>query len=301
MKFTTVAAVLFGVCFFAIASHAAYQKVIKDPAEYNAYMHALNTADPSQKASQMEQFVAAYPDSVVKLDALEQTMAAYQQAGDTAKVEATARRILTFDAGHVRALSVVTYLERGRATQGDAKALAALRTDATRGLREIIKWRAPDGMNQAEYLKLRDQMLAIFSGAAGFVALQDKNYGAARGFYQKAVKLAPEDLQEVYQLGVAELQMSPLDPNGFWYVARAMHLAGEAKNQAAVQSIGDYGRAKYKRYHGSEDGWDRIVASAAKAAKLPPNFAKTLKASSADAEVAVKAVHDNDPASLSFS
>src|SRR5260370_37243958 len=51
------------------------KKEIKDPAEYNAYIAAMELKDPSQaaaKANALEQFIAQYPNSVVKDDALEQ-------------------------------------------------------------------------------------------------------------------------------------------------------------------------------------------------------------------------------------
>jgi len=70
------------------------RKVIKDAVEYNAYISALNTHDPVQKAALMEAFVNTYPQSAVKIDALEQAMAAYHLAGNTAKVEDTANRLL---------------------------------------------------------------------------------------------------------------------------------------------------------------------------------------------------------------
>src|SRR5262249_32956745 len=105
----------------------AGQKVIKDAGEYNAYIAALNTADPVQKGAAMEAFVARYPNSVVHVDALEQAMAAYQQSGNTAKVEDAANRILKLEPGNVRALAIVVVLERMRATQGQADASARLR------------------------------------------------------------------------------------------------------------------------------------------------------------------------------
>jgi hypothetical protein len=80
----------------------ASQKVIKDPTEYNAYIAALNTQDPAQRAAAMEAFVTQYPGSVVKTDALEQAMSAYQQAGNQAKLTSTANRILELDPGNVR-------------------------------------------------------------------------------------------------------------------------------------------------------------------------------------------------------
>ena len=90
------------------------QKVIKDPAEYNAYITALNTTDPAAKAQAMEAFVAQYPNSIVKIEALEQAMGAYQQKAqdlmqkdpsskDAAlyqqKVEQIARQILQVEIG----------------------------------------------------------------------------------------------------------------------------------------------------------------------------------------------------------
>src|SRR5260370_22394533 len=58
------------------------KKEIKDPAEYNAYVNATGITDPATRANALEQFIAQYPTSVVKDDALEQLMGAYQQAGN---------------------------------------------------------------------------------------------------------------------------------------------------------------------------------------------------------------------------
>src|SRR5258708_32936545 len=93
--------------------------MIKDPAEYNAYIAALNTTEPQQKAAAVEAFVNQYPGSVVKIDALEQAMAAYQQAGNVANVTGTANRILKLDPGDVRAPAIVTFLYRALAAQAD--------------------------------------------------------------------------------------------------------------------------------------------------------------------------------------
>ena len=79
-------------------------KVIKRPAEYNAYIAALNLADPVRKAAAMEAFIIKYPASVVKIDALEQAMAAYQAAGNVTQVEDAANRILMTQPRNVRAL-----------------------------------------------------------------------------------------------------------------------------------------------------------------------------------------------------
>jgi hypothetical protein len=270
------------------------QKVIKDPAEYNAYMAALNTQDPAAKAAAMDAFVAQYPNSIVKVDALEQAMAAYQAANNQPKVQETANKILQISPNNVRALAIVTFIERATANTADKAAKA--RQDGEKGLAELPNWKPAD-VSDADVAKLKDQMTVIFAGAAGFGALQAKDYPAARDFYLKSVKIDINNLQDVYQLGIALLEMNPIDKTGFWYIAKANQLA--QGNAAAQKSISDYGKSKYRKYHGNYDGWDAFLASVAGQNAPPAEIAIT--AAPSPAELACKAVQDNDPATLSVS
>ena len=58
---------------------AAQKPQIKDPAEYNAYVNAVQQQDPAKKAQEIEAFLQTYPNSVMKEDALMSLMGAYQQ------------------------------------------------------------------------------------------------------------------------------------------------------------------------------------------------------------------------------
>jgi hypothetical protein len=274
-------------------------KVIKDPAEYNDYISALNIADPAIKAAAMDAFVAKYPATTVKIDAIEQAMAAYQHAGNAAKVEETANRLLELKPDNVRALAIVTYLRRGRATQGDAAALGDLATGAQLGLDALAHWTKPADVSDEAFAAMRRQMTAIFNGALGFATLQAKDYANARRYYQLAFASDPNNLQDVYQLAIADLQAEPMEVDGLWYIAKATALAKD--NDAAQQRIGEYGKVRYKKYHGNEEGWQDLLAAAAGQAAPPPDFAKRIKPAPSPAELAVQAVRENDPASLSFS
>src|SRR6266852_717145 len=53
---------------------APQKKEIKDPAEYNAYVGAVQQTDPAAKISGLEAFLTQYPISVMKEDALELLM-----------------------------------------------------------------------------------------------------------------------------------------------------------------------------------------------------------------------------------
>src|SRR5271165_4533659 len=102
----------------APAAPAAQKPQIKDPAEYNAYVNAVQQADPAQKAQAVEAFLQTYPNTVMKEDALEQLMAAYQQAGDAQKTIDTAKRILQVNPNNIRALALLAYSSRAAASQG---------------------------------------------------------------------------------------------------------------------------------------------------------------------------------------
>jgi hypothetical protein len=287
----------------ALAAHAQGRKTIKDPAEYNAYIAALNTADPAAKALAMEGFLKAYPASIMHEDALEQAMAAYQATGDVAHVEDAARRILAIDPDSVRALAIIAFLERRSAgaesSPQQALALAdQAGVDAEHGMKALQGWSKPDGVSDADYATLRGQMTSIFAGALGFHALQHKDYAAARGYYATALAANPGDLQNAFQLAIRDLQSDPVDPAGFWWGAHAFNLA--AGNAAGQKSIQDYVQAHYRRYHGSDDGWQAVVSQAAAGASAPP-AAFSVKPAPTPAELAVQAVAQYDPANLSFS
>src|ERR1041385_1001753 len=107
MKTSLIAVVLALVCVAAAQQPAtsgapaqgssAQGPVIKDPAEYNAYVGAVQQQDPNAKISGLEAFITQYPNSVVKKDALEVLMGAYQQTQNAAKTGETADRLLQTD------------------------------------------------------------------------------------------------------------------------------------------------------------------------------------------------------------
>jgi tetratricopeptide (TPR) repeat protein len=296
--------VAFGITVFLTATMfgvQASQKVIKDPAEYNAYMSALNAQDPAAKAAAMEAFATQYPASVVKVDALEQAMAAYQQGSNAAGVVQTAERILQIDGNHVRALAIIAAIKRNEATQsGDMKKAQDAGVAAEKGLAALPGWQKPEELTDEQFQKLHDQMASIFAGAQGFAALQAKNFPQARDFYLQSLRIDPNNMQDAYQLGVAELQMTPLDPTGFWYAGKAITLAQAQNNEKAATGITAYAKAMYQKFHGAPDGWDQLVAATAKQTSPPADFAVSAKKVPTPADLACQAVKDNDPKDLSF-
>jgi hypothetical protein len=251
---------------------AATGPTIKDPAEYNAYVTALNQSDPTAKAQALETFLQQYPNSVVKVSALELLMATYQQMGNMQKVVDAANRLLQADANNLRGLALLTYIYRQQAEAGGPNAAQSLQQAAQyaqKGMQAIQTAPKPAELTPADWEKLKAQTEAIFGGAAGMAALQQKDYPNAQKYLALAVKAQPNDLRNVYPLALAYLQQKPQDVLGLWYIARAANLAAGTPAQAQITA---YGKRAYTVYHGGDDGWDQLLAQTKTTADPPAGF-----------------------------
>jgi hypothetical protein len=251
------------------------KKEIKDPAEYNAYVGAVQQTDPAAKISGLEAFLTQYPNSVMKVDALELLMGAYQQTNNQAKMMEAAQRILAADPNNLRALALMAYSKRAaaEANQNPQQNLAEGAQFADRGLQALKTAAKPDGMSDADFEKLKNQMSVIFNGVSGIAALQNKNFASAQEHLRAAVQLDPNDLRNVYPLALAYLTATPPDyVNGLFFIARAANLAAGSPGQA---QIGAYGKSQYTKYHGSDQGWTDLLALAKTNPVPPPGFTIT--------------------------
>ena len=270
-----------------------------NPAEFDAYKAALAQRDPAKRATAMEVFVAWYPNSTLRNEALEHAMAAWGAAREPAKADVIAGKLLQIDPDNVHALASRVYAARARALGGDATAIAPMVAGAERGAAALARWQKPASLDDAGFEQTRRQLSAVFTGALGYAALQEKDYEKARRFYRESVTAEPDSLPDVYQLAVAQLEGQPIDGLGFWYAARAVALSRAAKNDAAAADIDRWARSRYRAYRGSEEGWDAIVARLVAGEKAPPaGFVKAIPRVMTPPERALQLMEENEPGAL---
>jgi hypothetical protein len=90
-----------------------------------------------------------------------------------------------------------------------------------------------------------------------------------------------------------------MNPEGFWFIVKASQLA-QGTGQAQIL---DYGRKKYTRYHGSEDGWSALVTQAQSSQSVMPPAGFTVAAAPpppSPAEQAADLVKSKTPKQMSF-
>jgi hypothetical protein len=298
------------------AAPAAQAPVIKDPAEYNAYVGAVQQTDPNAKISGLEAFITQYPNSVMKNQALEILMGTYQQANNIQKALDTAAKLVASDSCNVRALALLAYFDRLKAQGGDPSAkqlLADAKKYAQQGLDCLPKFNKPEGTSDSDFQKLKDQMTGIFDAAIGVAALTDaagatspdekkKDYAIAIQDLKVTADANPTDFSVVYPLALAYLTppdpKTPLTPenavNGIWYAARASAIAPP---QAKAQ-IEKYARSQYVKYHGADDGWPNVLAQANANPTQPAGF--TIKPAPTPAEQVHNLVTSKKPEEMNF-
>ncbi|HEY0784597.1 MAG TPA: hypothetical protein VGD62_01925 [Acidobacteriaceae bacterium] len=255
---------------------AAGQITIKDPAEYNAYTNAVGQSTPAAKAQAIEAFLTQYPNTVVKVDMLEQLVAAYQAANDTPKTYDAARRLLQVDPSNLRALTFIVYVEKSQAAQSNPPDQAKL-DDAASLAQKGLTSPKPASMTDPDFQKLEAIAKPIFESTIAADDVAKKDYKGAIDAYQADLQsyTNPTDTQtgpglvDTYYLGQAYLQADSKDPanqvNAIWYLTRAAQFAKDPF-KAQIEQTAEYW---YKKYHGDLTGFDAVKTMAA-ANVMPP-------------------------------
>jgi hypothetical protein len=247
------------------------------PAEYNAYNSAITQTDPKAKATALEAYLTAYPQSSVKAAVLEQLMLAYS-AFDPAKTLDAADRLLQVDPSNLRALTFETYFRlTGADSITDPTAKQAALDKAAEYAQKGISASKPAEMNAADFNTLQTQAKPVFYRAIAMAALNKKDAATAiTNFKQELSGVPAADttkpgplLQDTYFLGLAYLQSNPPDLlNCTWYVSRFVAFAPEPYKTQMMPTA----KYCYKKYHGADDGFDAVLTAAQQSLDPPATF-----------------------------
>ena len=165
---------------------------------------------------------------------------------------------------NVRALALLAYSNKAGQKWADAEKYAI------QGLQALPRMQKGEMVSDADFEKQKTQLAALMNNVAGFSALQVKDYASAQKYLRAAVEADPNNLENVYPLALAYLTATPADDvNGLFFIARAASLA---KDPAGKDQITKFGVSRYRKYHGSEQGWNEMLAMTANTPLPPPNF-----------------------------
>jgi hypothetical protein len=281
---------------------------IKDPNEFNAYQMANTQTDPKTQASQLEDFLTKYPQTVIKSAVLDTLIDTYQKLNDADHTLSAASRLLQVDPNNMKAVFISVYLKiRQCAKTSDAQTCDDAAALATKGL-TVAK---PATTSDSDWKKLTDGTYPAFHSA---IALDDvlskKDLKAGISEYRTELMLYPANQTtsgpgwwDTLQLAEAYAKQEPADAKVALKAAAAVRTATDPDTKAAavkaakdakdadgndlVQAVWFYARAwnfagpqykspietkmkyYYTKYHGNTDGLDAVKTQAA-ATLFPP-------------------------------
>src|SRR5258708_11102541 len=247
------------------------------PAEYNAYNSAITQTDPKAKAAAFDAYLTAYRQSAVKEATLEQLMLSYS-AFDAAKTLDAADRLLQVDPNNLRALTFETYFRlTGADSITDPSGKQAALDKAAEYAQKGLAVTKPADTSAADFTALLAQAKPVFYRTIATAALNKKDGATAvTNFKQELAGAPPADttkpgplLQDTYTLGMAYYQSTPPDyVNCTWYASRAAAFAPEPYKTQMMPLA----KFCYKKYHGSDEGFDTVLAAAQKTLDPPSDF-----------------------------
>jgi tetratricopeptide (TPR) repeat protein len=130
----------------------------------------------------------------------------------------------------------------------------------------------PPNVAADQWAKLRPAVEVMAEKNLGFIAMQRKNWDEAEADLQKSLAMTPNDATLDYQLGTVIASEKKLDklPIAMFYFARAATYQGPgALTPEGQKAALTYVQKQYKNFHGSDEGFNELVA-AAKANPTPP-------------------------------
>jgi hypothetical protein len=259
----------------AQAAQSSDQITIQNPAEFNAYQTASTQTDPAAKAKALEDFLTAYPQSVVKKAVLDDLIDTYQAMKDADKQLGAASRLLQVDPANMKAIYISVALKRGQClTNNDKQVCDDAAALAQKGLAAPKAAEVAD----ADWKKLTGATYPIYHSAIALdFASSKQDFKSAIAEYRTELMLYPLPATQsgaglVDTLQLAEAYSKPGESRDMvqavWFYARAWNFAPPAY-KAQIEPKLEYW---YKRYHGGVDGLDAVKAASAQTLFKPDAF-----------------------------
>jgi tetratricopeptide (TPR) repeat protein len=250
----------------------------KSRAEYDAFQAFVKETDAKKRIPLIEAFIQKYPQSDFLANAYVAQMQTYVQLNQATDAIASAKKAVGIDANNLDALSYLCLVFPYTFKPTDANAAAELTQTAEyaqHGLEALQNLQKPAGVTEEQfeaYVKPKTKR-AVFNTAAGFVAMQQKNYNQAIKSLEAAAQDEPDNVLVYSFLGQAYYNETPREVNkAIWNLARATTLA-EASNSPNLAELKKLYSSVYEAQHGSNAGEDNILAQAKASPAMPADFA----------------------------
>ena len=226
----------------------------------DAYTSAVRQRRIPDRLAQMERFVATYPNSELRRDALEVLVWDASESGQRDRARIHATELQGLDSQDALGLAVVSETMAETTGRTDKKVARQAFELAKEGIAAYPHMHHPEGMSDGEFVLMQRQVVSILDGEAGLGYLEERDYKVAKNFLQMAVSVRPEDPRYLYGLALAILDgKDPAQQEGYIYLARTVNLT---QGTPAGQQIAAYAGQRFQRAGGTAQDWNQYLAAA---------------------------------------
>jgi tetratricopeptide (TPR) repeat protein len=252
----------------------AGQKNWKDRAEYDLYDAISKDTNPKTKLEKLNQWKEKYPTT--DFSDLRQTalLTTYAALGQIQEALNTAKESLAKDANDFTSLYYTAFLTPMLATM-NVPATPEQLDAAEKAANAILAGAKPAAVSDADWQKAKGAIEAIAHKTLGWVAMTRKQPDAAETEFKKSLAIDPNSGEVPYWLGIVILQERKPEKQSeaLYYYARAAAYDGQgALAPAGRAAVNKQLQDLYKKYHGSNDGFDQLLTQAKATPTPPENF-----------------------------
>jgi tetratricopeptide (TPR) repeat protein len=255
----------------AAPSSAAPQKNWKDRAEYDLFDSITKDTNPKTKLEKLQQWEKQYPMTEWIKERRTLFLTTYAALNDGKNTTDVAKQILADDPNDFTASYYIMLFTQPLYGQSQTPAILDDGEKAAKAILANIEM-PPPNVAADQWAKLRPAVEVMAEKNLGFIAMQRKNWDEAEADLQKSLTMTPNDATLDYQLGTVIASEKKLDklPAAMFYFARAATYQGPgALTPEGQKAALTYVQKQYKNFHGSDEGFNDLVA-AAKANPTPP-------------------------------
>jgi len=277
---------------------AAKEPQYKDPAEFTLYDSILKDTTPKTKLEKLQEWQTKYPATEFAKQRKQLFLNTYVALNQPKDAVAAAKVILADDPKDFTSLYYTMFYTRTLAgnnptpdvlDQGEKAAAAIVANIDT----------PPPNVTEAQWKGARPGVEMMGHSTLGWIAMQRKSWDAAEGEFQKTLALDPNSAETEYFMGTAiasEKNPQKMSAAMFYFARAATHEGPEALPPAGKQQVLDYVKKAYKGYHGSDDGFNDLVALAkAQPAPAGDYHIRTAKELAEEAQKKQEAEDAKDP------
>jgi hypothetical protein len=252
----------------APAADAKPQKVAKDQAEADLINSTLKDPDPAKRLKELDKWTHDYPETAFATERQQAYLVTYSQLSNCKEASRVAREILKTTPTHDLSLRVIV----GCIYQ--IKPPEPVDLDAAEKAATYLIEHPTKAADNAMAAKDWDGFILLCKNTIPFIDLQRKDMAKAEADLNKLLQSDPSDSQASYTLaGILFEQRAQKPANQppaiFEYARAGVYDGPEAVADAVRKDSMTRATRYYKAYHGTDEGFDKVLALA-KTNALPP-------------------------------